>query len=348
MYRREFCHWTYAGAGCYETGLAQPTGFVEGPMVLFAGEIDGSETFPLYNGQVSSWDEVPRASAAFNPVPLPQLTKANGTLVIDLKASHPSLFSLTNTQLEIGSGGGPDVEEWAVGATEIIALGITNAWQTFEIPFSTMYQVGAPIDVASGINWIRFYSTSTGIPMTLFWRNAAVKFTAGEVSVAEAKFSLIDCKGLTKANGQMIVDLKCDFPARIGANSQIEVTSSGQQDTNEWAFSDLSGNVGTNLAGAPIAITTGWQTHYIDLDTWVTTGDELDVEAINFVRAYAHSTGGSLSLDIRNVRMAWPDVQDDNGDYDWCSKTLRHCRWHGNAARFGGFPGIPTRRTERE
>lgn len=349
MFRRAFCQWVYAGVGCYETGLVQPAGFVEGPAVLFSGTVAGGQNILLYDGEVSHWSMIPQAARAFAPVPAPQMTKANGSLVIDLKVSDVSALSAADTQLEVSSAGAFDNEEWAWPYATIAALGLVDdTWLTVEIPFSSAVAIGGGVDTAAGINYIRFYTNPASAPITLYWRNAFAKFTAGGVSVAHAKFPRKDAKGLTKANGHLIVDLMADTPARISANSQIEITSSGQQDDNEWNLTDLSGNVGLDaIGGAPLPISAAWDTHYIPLSTWGTTGGEVDVEAINFVRVYAFSTGGALSLSFRNARLTWPNILD-GASFAWCDKTLRHCRLHGNAPRFGGQPGIPSRRTSKE
>ncbi len=103
--------------------------------------------------------------------------------------------------------------------------------------------------------------------------------------------SPIFCPGLTKANGILIIDLKCDAPGLIGASS-LEITSSGEPDTEEWSIAPL-----------PSGISDSYQTFELDLSGFSTTNGELDPTQIDFIRAYAYSTGANITLYWRNAKI---------------------------------------------
>ncbi|MFP4086635.1 MAG: hypothetical protein ACLFUL_07565 [Desulfobacteraceae bacterium] len=101
----------------------------------------------------------------------------------------------------------------------------------------------------------------------------------GTLAVASALFSGKDLGGLTKDNGLLKIDLKCsDWSKRIQyEQSQLEITSSGKADSEEWQFviSDLD-----------LDVTDDYKTFYLDMSMMGSSGGELDVENINFIRWY--------------------------------------------------------------
>lgn len=108
--------------------------------------------------------------------------------------------------------------------------------------------------------------------------------------VALKAFTAVNCTGLTKANGVLKIDIKCDAPEKLSSSlgRQIELTSSGKADTNEWSIVP------------PLSeITASYKTFYLPLSGATTTGGELDVTAINFIRIYAYSTDSS------NITLSW-------------------------------------------
>ncbi len=68
--------------------------------------------------------------------------------------SDVSLFS-TNNQVELGSGGKADVNEFSWNISNLV-----NGWNLITLPFSTANVMGTP-DV-SAINWFRLYRVKTG------------------------------------------------------------------------------------------------------------------------------------------------------------------------------------------
>jgi len=343
-YMRDHCAWEYKNndGGCWPSGGA-PATFRTDSVLLHAAEVSGLTTLPLYLGTItantSDWSvNAAEAQVSFAPVSIPELDETDADLIIDMMVSDPTKLQTGTAQIEISSSGTHDSNEWAIPAADIDALDLTTAWQTFTIPLTNCLEEWGTLD-KNAINYLRWYHFSTGNRIKIHWRNAYIR-AIGTVSIAPAKFRTVDCKGLTKANGTLTIDLKCDEPTKISADSQIELTSTGTPDVEEWHLLDLTGTAWNNETQA---ITAAWQTFTVPLAAWATTGGELDVEGINFLRVYALSTDATpLSLDWRNAALSWPSVTDT------CDKTLRNCRWHNNAARFGGFPGIPSRRTMRE
>lgn len=105
-----------------------------------------------------------------------------------------------------------------------------------------------------------------------------------------------DLTGISKANGLVRVDLKCSNWS-IVTSSQLEISSSLSADTNEWYC-----NVGVDLT-----LTSAWQTFYIPLSTFVTSGGEPDLSAITRVRFYAVASS-SITLYIRNLQVQYLDL----------------------------------------
>ncbi|HUV63278.1 MAG TPA: hypothetical protein VMW24_05225 [Sedimentisphaerales bacterium] len=342
-FMRGHCGWEYATAngGCWPS-VGAPASFRADSVLLHAGEVSGLNIFPLYLGTVSAETSnlsynAAEAKVSFAPVSIPELDENDADLIIDLRFSDPTQRYPGRGQIEITSSGTYDAEEWAIPAADIDALVITDIFQQFTIPLLNVIKIGTLNKLA--INFLRWYEFSIGRRFRIQWRNAFLR-AISTVSMAPAKFRAIDCKGLTKANGTLSIELKCNQPTKISALSQIEITSSGSPDIEEWALVDLTGAGWNNETQS---ITAAWQTFTVPMAAWATTGGELDVSAVNFLRVYALSTDATpLSLDWRNASLTWDSVVDA------CDKTRRHCRWHGNAARYGGFPGIPSRRTSRE
>lgn len=104
-----------------------------------------------------------------------------------------------------------------------------------------------------------------------------------------------DCTGLTKANGTLIIDLKTDEPSQLTSNGQIELTSSGIYDTNEW-----------HVAVPYTSLTTVYQTFEIPLSSAGTTGGELNVAAINYLRWFNFGSGGNIHIEWRRAYIKFP------------------------------------------
>jgi len=143
------------------------------------------------------------------------------------------------------------------------------------------------------------------------------------VLIAHVTFRPVDIYHLTKANGTLIIEIACDDPTKLTTDSQIEISSSGGEDSEEWSLTDITS----------LGITSGWQTFELALAAWGTSGGELDPTAINFLRIYSVTTG--------TATLQWRNAYIQIAGMDACDKTLRNCRLHGNARRYGGFPGVP-------
>lgn len=83
--------------------------------------------------------------------------------------------------------------------------------------------------------------------------------------------------GLTKENALLKIDLKCTDWSKLSGASQLELTSSGGPDSEEWHF--IVSAMGLN-------ITSAYQTFYLDMSLMGTSGGELNVNDINFIRWY--------------------------------------------------------------
>ena len=132
--------------------------------------------------------------------------------------------------------------------------------------------------------------------------------TGNSVSAAVAEHvisSPVNCTGLTKTNGFLVIDLKCSNPELMVSNAQLEITSFGGADVNEWAKNDLTG----------LGITTSYQTFRIPLSIFDTTGGELEVNAIDYIRWYQFSTGADLTIYWKNAYIeSTPAVAADTKD----------------------------------
>lgn len=138
----------------------------------------------------------------------------------------------------------------------------------------------------------------------------------GNAAAAQQAFTAVDCSGLTKADGTLIIDLKCDDPSKLSSNNQIEITSSGGADVNEWHIP------------APISeITTGWQTFNLPLASASTTGGELNVAAINFIRWYNFSTDGNITINWRNAQIITSSVLTPGTTYFYRAKAQNSAGW---------------------
>lgn len=189
----------------------------------------------------------------------------------------------------------------------------THCWATYK-------DIGCYLDDGDGT-----YSQPSGFqvsdaPLLL---NKVVS-GSGTLAVAAAKFKAVELRSLVKANDSLVIDLKCSNPALMTAVGQLEITSSGGPDSEEWAKADLTG----------LGITTDWQTLVIPLSGFAVTGGNLDISAINYIRWYNNSSGASITVSWRNayIRIAAGDV---------CYKTFPECLRHNNGTRYGGQPSVP-------
>jgi hypothetical protein len=133
--------------------------------------------------------------------------------------------------------------------------------------------------------------------VTLYASELTATAPAGAAAVCQASFSAISCLGLTKANGTIIFEAKCDVPAYLDSSkdNQVEITSSGGPDTNEWGLTWM----GT------INLTTSYAEYSMSLANSATSGGELNPAGINFFRMYGFMKTGTATLYVRNVRLRY-------------------------------------------
>lgn len=110
----------------------------------------------------------------------------------------------------------------------------------------------------------------------------------GGVCNAVTTFPAVSATGLTRSNGTLIIDMKCDNPTYLTTNSQLEITSSGVGDSEEWTFNNV----------ASLGITTSWQTFSIPLSDFQEYGTPLDVSSINYMRWYNFVSAGAPTTTI--------------------------------------------------
>ena len=121
---------------------------------------------------------------------------------------------------------------------------------------------------------------------------------------------------LTKANGRLTIDLKCDHPELMDhSDGQLELTSSGGPDANEWSAS----------RPLPEGVTTSYQTFQLPLSEFHSYGGELDVTHINYIRWYCKTTGADITLFWKNAKISYADVSLESHDSDF--STLNDLRF---------------------
>lgn len=132
---------------------------------------------------------------------------------------------------------------------------------------------------------------------TLYASELSATATAGNAAVCQASFSAWDCTGLKKESGVIIFEAKCDNPSYLDSSrdNQVELTSSGGPDTNEWGVSWMD----------KISLTSSYAEYQIPLSSAVTAGGELNTAAINFFRMYGFMKTGTATLYVRNIRVRY-------------------------------------------
>lgn len=131
-------------------------------------------TTPEIVGNAASGGISSRASKVFGPIDCSGLTKANGTLSIDVKYVGDALNRCT---LEITSSGAYDNEEWS---TEILPQIIQDGdYHTYEFPLATWSTIGGEMD-PSEIDYIRIYGRSESGDAQFWWKNAKIRMNTSE------------------------------------------------------------------------------------------------------------------------------------------------------------------------
>lgn len=170
-------------------------------------------TILLNASEASGSGAVPNAIKAITAVGCTGLTKANGFLVIELKASG----ALTGEgQIEITSSGTWDDHEWHVSTPS----GITTSYQTFILPLADAVSHGGELDV-SDINFIRWYDVADDGSVTIYWKNARIVYAlpipvgvAGYLQVPKA-CTISKATLLARETGSIVVDIWKDTYANF-------------------------------------------------------------------------------------------------------------------------------------
>jgi len=156
-------------------------------------------------------------------------------------------------------------------------------------------------------------------------------------------FTPVNCTGLTKENGMLVIDMKC------GANfqyfdytrgSQIQITSSATANVQEW---------GHELTGVELEFLADmeYHTYYIPLKHFHTTGGELDVSQIDYIEFYAYGTSSTKGLQLfwKNAKIIWsvPDALEVINDVRWLRIELPNDGVSKTLRKIGIYPDISTR-----
>ena len=100
---------------------------------------------------------------------------------------------------------------------------------------------------------------------------------SGTIPSAYTTFGPVDCTGLTKQNAYLSIELKCSNWSDLSGITQIENTSSGTWDVEEWGYNPTS-----------LDITSSYKTFLLPLSDFGTAGGELVVSEIDYIRFYAY------------------------------------------------------------
>ena len=211
------------------------------------------------------------------------LSPTHGDCVFDELTSDANRFKIAFTKADGETQLYGEIEKWD-DANESAIIHVSRDGWVISNTENTDFYMYYDIDHADNTTYIG------DIPVikTLYLPEV---YASGNPAGASKVITAVDCTGLTKANGYLKIDLKCDNPAIMSTNGQLELTSHGVPDTNEWSMTDLTG----------LGITASYQTFYIPLSDWDTVGGELNVAAINFIRWYNFSTNGSIAIYWKNA-----------------------------------------------
>ncbi len=324
-----------------------PEGFQATMAPLSLREETGLRQLSLYEGyQSMTQSRTPRrVSAKFQPKNFWDLEKASGALIIDIECDLPArLEAGKSSQIEISSSYAYDTNEWNLPDLKNIHLvdvggkNITNAMQTFELPLSAFVEQGGAPDVTALNRLEMYYRAGNSGQFTIAFRNAKLQFAAG-VSMAEARFAPKDFTGLSKASEYLYIDLKSNNAADMDALGNLGITSSGTYDSEEWRYSDLTGDLPL-AAGGVEPIGAAYKTFKIPLSDFTNFGGGVDVSNISYIYWCQGSVSGN------DIVCSWQNAYLSIADS--CLRIQRNCRQHNNNPRFGGFPGVPTRRIYRQ
>lgn len=139
---------------------------------------------------------------------------------------------------------------------------------------------------------VRLMILKDEVTKTLHTTEHSATATAPSYAVAAASFAAADCGGLTRANGNLKIDLKAS--ASLAAAGQTEITSGGTADVEEWHKQFVD-------------VTSSYVTYTIPLSNWGFSGIQMDTTAINYIRWYARAVSGAVTIYWRNAYIVFDE-----------------------------------------
>lgn len=242
------------------------------------------------------------------------LSASSGIGGVDVSQVFDHLLSNANRKkIAVKTSGGTElyveIERWDhaneqawlhVKAPSVLAAGsILNFYYDIDQDDNTDY-VGDTGDTVAQNVWdddFVFVSHMAQDPDNNLEVLRAAEFSAlGNPAIAGLVIPAVDCTGLTKANGILKIDLKVNTPAIMDV-SYIEITSSGGPDVEEW---------NTIMSASQKAqMNTAYQTFFFPLTNAITSGGELVVNQIDYIRWVCHTTGGNIHIYWKNAEIVW-------------------------------------------
>jgi hypothetical protein len=105
-----------------------------------------------------------------------------------------------------------------------------------------------------------------------------------KTNTLEGKFTAIDISAYK--NGYLHFYLYCSDVTKLGKEGQVEITSSGKCDINEYSWNILQ-HITQN----------GWNEVWLDLSVVGVTGGAADLTAINYLRIYLLNATATFYID---------------------------------------------------
>lgn len=179
---------------------------------------------------------------------------------------------------------------------------------------------------------------------TIYSAEKTANTSLGGYAQATVTFTAVNCTGLTKANGLFEIQLKVNDTSAIefSRGSQIELSSSTTNNVNEWYY-----NMRTNVDAHLRQLTTEYQTFYIPMRLWNTTGGNPNVSSIVRIRWYVYSTADATNLTIywQGAKAHWPyqDALTVTNDVRWLRFDMPNDGTTRTLRKVGLYPDITTK-----
>ncbi len=273
----------------------------------------GSNSVKIVGSGTNEFEKV------FSPAYNSGLSPSNARLEFWYYVSDPAMMSTTN-QVELGSGGAPDVNEYHWSLSNL-----TSGWNFISLDVSDAVTTGGTPDL-NAIDWFRIYNVKSGSVTNRIdaiqlvqsgteylddcdaltdWSTAgsntlslsgtvkqgsnSVKMIGSATDEFKKVFSPVYNSGLTASNARLEFWYYVSDPSSMSTSNQVELGSGGAPDVNEYHW---------NLSG----FTSGWNLISLDVSAAGTTGGTPDLNAINWFRIY-NSKSGSVTNRIDAIRL---------------------------------------------